>query len=98
MYIIYTSCCVAQQQPPKRKLARKENTYSHNSSCPGSIKSHTISLRRSFWLTYFIWCGHMEQVILGRRNHTFWTQSACPKSVEIIMNGVPMAPHGLIFD
>ncbi len=42
-------------------------------------------------------CVHMEHVIRSGRNLTGWRQHVSPKSVEIVMNGVPMAPHGFIF-
>ena len=67
IYCIYTHHIVLLNKNPKTwKLARKEESHPHNSSCPGSIKSHKISLRRSFWLTYFIFCGHMEHFVLLR--------------------------------
>ena len=46
---------------------------------------------------YFIFCGHIEQAFLFEsRHHTFCAQHVCPKSIKNIMNGVPVAPHGLI--
>ena len=35
-------------------------------------------------------------VFFPGRNRTVWTQHVCPKSIKMGVNGVPVAPHGLI--
>ena len=51
LYIHIILCCSTTTQKTW-KLARKEESHPHNFSCPGSIKSHEISLRRSCCILY----------------------------------------------
>ena len=85
--------CCSRKNPKSWKLARKEESHPHNSSCPGSIKSHEISLRRSFCTLYFFVCGHMEQVMYGRSKSQV---SGANKFTKNGLNGVPVARLGLI--
>ncbi len=97
IHCTYTSYCVAQQQPQKPgNLPIKKKVTHIIPPAPGASKVTKLEPGGHFVYRNLFFAAIWSKLFLGGRNHTFWSQSICPKSMEIGMNGVAVARNGLI--
>ena len=92
MYIVYTSCCVAQQQPqtPGNLLVKKTRTHIIPPA-PGASKVTKLASGDHFVYCKLFCCGHMEQVMYGGSK----SQVSGAKNVsEIHKNWLERGPRG----
>ena len=96
---IYTSYCVAEQHHLPQKTGnlpvKKKHIYIIPPA-PGASKVTKLEPGGHFVCRNLFFAAIWSKIFFESRNHTFLAQNVCPKSIRMIMNGVPVAPHGLI--
>ena len=97
MHIVYTSCCVAQQQPqkPGNLLVKKIRTHIIPPA-PGASKVTKLASGDHFVYCKLLFAAIWSKLCTGGRNRRFRVRKMCPKLMKIGLNGVPVARLGLI--
>ena len=97
MYIVYTSCCVAQQQPqkPGNLLVKKTRTHIIP-PVPGASKVTKLASGDHFVYCKLFVAAIWSKLCTGGRNRRFRVRKTCRKYIQIGLNGVPVARLGLI--